>query len=264
MGLTVTPEDLDLLNIGQGQYAPSTESEIEQSLDRITDQLHSKRDGGVISALQNLHSMTVLDRDGYCAGAGAGASASVGAATTARQVAKYVIQNYNCVRDMIAAIYTHRSSLLMGRDGGGDEYYYYDEGNETICNLSLDILNNCMQATAFESESKSAGNNTNTACSIDDYDCKNFIDTLVPSLVSTVTNYNKNTHAACLAMKCLSSIAKTSSIGRGAIQQTNVRGAVEEAQLYGSVEYLRLEEEADQTMRALALASRSQQVIAVA
>jgi len=121
------------------------------------------------------------------------------------------------------------------------------ENSETICNLSLSILINCMQALS----SKRKNNNDDAGNSIDDYESRYFIEMLIPSLGVAVANYNKHAHTACLAMKCLCFMATSSSLARTTIEGTNIRSAVEGAKVYGSIEHLRLEQEANDTMRTL-------------
>jgi len=216
--LTMTPDLLD-------QCTSPKDVEIEDILIRTTDQLHSKHGSALVFALENLHTITTPDKYNV---------------ETPAQVSTYIIQNYNHIRDIIAAIFVSRA--------GNMEY----EADEKVCNLSLEILINCMQASSLQK-----GNDG--VASIDDYECGHFIDLMVPSLVSTVAKYHKNAHTACLAMKCLCFMATTSSVARAAIGGTNIWKAVEEAKVYGSMEHLRLEQEAHQTMRTL-----QSQLIAVA
>jgi len=212
--MTIPPDLLDL-------YTPPTGREIEDTLTRVTDQLHSRHDNAVIFALQNVHSITTLDQ--Y-------------SSETAVLVSKYIIGNYNCIRDIIAAVFT-------GHIGNMKD----SENSETICNLSLSILINCMQALS----SKRKNNNDDAGNSIDDYESRYFIEMLIPSLGVAVANYNKHAHTACLAMKCLCFMATSSSLARTTIEGTNIRSAVEGAKVYGSIEHLRLEQEANDTMRTL-------------
>lgn len=192
-------------------YEPATGTDIEDMLDRATDQLHSKNDNTIIFALQNLHSMTTPEKHN---------------SKTPGQVSRYITGNHNCVRDIIASIFNSRLGNIK------------DERNEQICNLSLGIL-------AISLEQKGV------VSSIVDYQWDHFVQMMVPALVAAVTNYNNNTHTACLAMKCLCFIATNSSIARVMLGETNIRKAVEEAKVYGSMEHFRLEQEAHSTIWAL-------------
>lgn len=196
------------------QYVPPSDTEIEDMLDRATDQLHSKHYNAVIFALQNLYSMMTTDKRH---------------SNVANQVSKYIIGNYNDIRDIIASLFASRAGDMK------------DERNEKICNLALDIFNSAMQA--FLSDKNNDGGK--------DYECKYFVESMVPPLVAAVENYDQNPHTACLAMKCLSFMATSSSFARTMIGETNFAKDVEEAKVYGSMEHLRLEQEASSTMKTL-------------
>ncbi len=202
------------------QYVPPSDTEIEDMLNRISDQLHSKYDNAVIFSLQNLRSMMTPDKH-Y-------------PNTAANRVSKYIIGNYNCIRDMIASLFAARSGNIKD-----------NERNEQICNLSLDILINGMQ-TLF-----SDGGTTCTQ----DYECEQLVQMMVPSLEATVSNYDNYAHTACLAMKCLCLMVTSSSFARAMVSQTNIAKDVEEAKLYGSMEHLKLEQEAFTLQSKLALAA---------
>jgi len=199
--------------------SPPSDFEIQDMLDRTTDQLHSKNDSAVIFALQNLYSMTTPDQYNC---------------NTATQVSKYVVENHNGIRDIVASIYVGRVGNMT------------NERSEQICNLSLEILINGMKTltTTTTKNKKNCYKN-----SILDYQCKHFVEMLVPALVVAVTNYDKNAHTACLAMNCLCLMATSSSFARTKIGEASTRKTVEEAKAYGSIEHLRLEEAAYETLQ---------------
>merc|ERR1712038_964257 len=98
---------VDMLSL----YTPPDQTEIEVMLDRSIDRLHSNHCSAVLFALQNLHSMTTQD--------------SYNSSTT-NMMCKYIMENYNNVRDCIAFIF-------ISRIGGMRD----DETSEQICDLSL-------------------------------------------------------------------------------------------------------------------------------
>mmetsp|Transcript_23773 Transcript_23773/g.29957 ORF Transcript_23773/g.29957 Transcript_23773/m.29957 type:complete len:233 (+) Transcript_23773:2-700(+) len=209
LDMTIPP---DLLSL----YEPPSDTEIETSLDRIIDQIHSKHDSAVIFALQNIHAMTTQDK--YYS-------------EDADRVSMYIIKNYNCIRDMITSIYANRVSNMEG------------DRSEEICSLSLIILMNGIQSLSIE---KNGGNSI-----VDDegFTYLYFIDQLVPSLLVGIKNYRKNTHLACLAMKCLCLLAASSP--SALIKIGDISEVVEGAKVYGSLAHLKLEEAASSMMKTI-------------
>ncbi len=201
------------------QYVPPSDTEIEDMLNKISDQLHSKYDNAVIFALQNLQSIMTPDKN-Y--------PNNPNTTSAANRVSKYIIGNYNCIRDMIASLFAARSGNIKD-----------NERNEQICNLSLGILIHGMQMQTLFSDG--GGTTTRTT---QDYECEQLVQMMVPSLEATVANYDNYAHTACLAMKCLCLMVTSSSFARAMVSQTNIAKDVEEAKLYGSMEHLKLEQEA--------------------
>lgn len=215
MTMTLPPDFLDL-------YEPPSDADIEDSLDRIIDQIHSKHDNAVLFALQNLHSITTEDKH-Y--------------SETSNRASMYVIKNYNGIRDMITKIYANRVGDI-----------WENEKSDQICHASLIVLMNGIQ----QSLPPPGKNMSSASFSITDDRSKHFIEQLVPSLLDGVRNYSKNAHTACLAMECLYLLAMNSPLARTEIGEVNdISVAVEGAKLYGSTEHLKLEKAASSMMEIL-------------
>lgn len=205
----------DLLKL----YVPPSIHELESTLDRISEQLHSRNRKILLFALQNLASMTTPDK---CY------------PQNAHQMSCLVMRSRSDVRDIIVSIYTATHDMI-------------DENTENIVSSCLHILQNVTQS--FYSDH----NDTNSKKSLAQQggeDTKYFIDQLVPSLLTAVTNC-KDTHNACLALTILCNLIKHSPETCVILRERNAIAVIEEAQLYGSIEHLKLETEARRTIEAL-------------
>ena len=206
---------LDLLEL----YVPPSIHELESMLDRISEQLHSRNRKTLLFALQNLASMTTPDKS-Y--------------PQNAHQMSRLVMQSRSDVRDIIVAIYTAAHDMI-------------DESSESVVSSCLHILLNVTQSFYGEH------NNTNSKKLLAQQggeDTKYFIDQLVPSLLTAVTNC-KDTHNACLALNILCILIEHSPATCVILRERDAITVIKEAQLHGSMEHLKLETIARRTVETL-------------
>lgn len=194
-------------------FVPPSLSELEDSLDRASDQFHSRNRHTVLFALQNLVSTTTADKVNQ---------------ETAHNMSRLIMQNKSDIRDMLVTIYI--SEAHSGRD----------DTSMKICNAVLRILINGIFALS------SSGKNDGFL----DGECKYFVEQLVPCLVESVENY-QFTHNTCLALRCLCLLAKRSPLACAKAREMNAGAAIERAELHGKREHLKLEEAARSTLSLL-------------
>jgi hypothetical protein len=209
--MTVPPSFLD-------SYEPPSQNELETMVTRACDRLHSSNREDVIFILENLVSLTAVDRLTPDSG---------------RQMSALIMQHNSNIRDMILSIYIANEPIK-------DDDEEVDETSERICIACLSILTNGIRSICDKKQSDFL-----------DHECKDFIERLVPSLISSASNYEKSTENACIALACLCTLICNSSVGRKKVKETDVLNILEEARMYGCREHLRLENGASAAIETL-------------
>jgi hypothetical protein len=193
-------------------YVPPTTSDLQNILDRATDNFHSNDRHTLLLTLQNLVSMTNASND---------------RPETAQNMSKLIMQNTSQARDMIVSTYAAAMRDMR------------NEMNEQICHACLSILANGM--IALSDQQKDA---------FLDKECGTFVDDLVPCLVESVGRY-KCTHNACLALRCFCLLIRQSSWVCDKARDMEIRNIIEQAELYGRREHLNLEKAARSSLDML-------------
>jgi hypothetical protein len=213
-------------------YVPPSIEDLEIILEQATDQFHSMKKTIILFTLQNLVSMTTQD--------------VLYRTRTPYDLSNLIMaQNYNNLRDIIVTIYKDALKISNPTTLHGE-----DEINEKIRHACLCIVLNGLQSI-YDYEYESRGD------TIFDYqdvleNGTEFIDQLVPSLVETVKRYNEDVHNAHLAMSCLCTLIEHSPKATcDKLQKINIYNALECAKSYGEREHLKLEMEANRTMKVL-------------
>jgi len=152
------------------QYQPPTKKDHEDTLDRASEQLHSKRRDVLLFTLQNLSAMTTHDKVNQ---------------KSAQDLAHLIMTSPINIRDTIAQVLITCS-------------HEDDSTSEQILNACLTIFSNSMTLLS----------NGDTLQSTLDEE-KSFTVTMIPSLVSIV-NKLSCPHNACLALLCLRLMLKNS------------------------------------------------------
>jgi hypothetical protein len=152
------------------QYQPPTKKDHEDTLDRASEQLHSKRRDVLLFALQNLSAMTTHDKVNQ---------------KSAQDLAHLIMTSPIDIRDTIAQVLITCS-------------HEDDSTSEQILNACLTIFSNSMTLLS----------NGDTLQSTLDEE-KMFTNTMIPSLVNIVSNLSCP-HNACLALLCLRLMLKNS------------------------------------------------------
>lgn len=198
----------DLLDL----YVPPSINDLEIILDRTCDRLSSNNRQVVLFALQNLVSIT---------------TASEVHSETAHNMGKLIMENKNCILDMITSVYAFETQNRRGRY------------SEQICSACLSILINGIISLSTKRNNRSL-----------DEECTNFIENLVPFLIKGVSSY-ECTHNTCLALQCLLLLVTKSSLACMKIGEMKANDIIEKAGHYGSIEHLRLEETAKSVLNVL-------------
>jgi len=199
----------DLLNL----YVPPSLSDLEDTLDRSSDQFHSRNRHTVLFALQNLVSMTTPDK--VCQ-------------ETAHKMSKLIMQNKSDIRDLLVTTY------ISEAHNAGDEI------SIQICNAVLRILINGIFALSLNSKNDA----------FLDGECGYFVSQLVPCLVESIENY-RLTHNTCLALNCLCLLTERSSLACAKAREINAANIIRQAEAYGKREHLKLEQAAKSTLASL-------------
>ena len=199
-------------------YEPPSLNDLEAMVNRACDKLHSSNREDNIFILENLVSLTTVNRltpDNGC------------------QMSALIMQHNSNIRDMILSIY------IANEPSNGDEEEV-DETSERICIACLGILTNVIRSICDENQSDFL-----------DCECKDFIERLVPSLIREASNYEKSTETACITLACLCTLVCNSSVGRKKVKEKDVLIILEEARVYGCREHLRLENGASAAIKTL-------------
>mmetsp|Transcript_11720 Transcript_11720/g.17796 ORF Transcript_11720/g.17796 Transcript_11720/m.17796 type:complete len:395 (-) Transcript_11720:1349-2533(-) len=194
-------------------YVPPSMSELEDTLERASDQFHSRNRHTMLFALQNLVSMT---------------NANKVYTETAHNMSKLIMQNKSDIRDMLVTIYISEAHNVR------------DNLSMQICNAVLQILINGI--FALSNSVKNDG--------FLDGECKYFVEQLVPCLVESVGKCHF-AHNTCLALNCLCLLTKKSSIACAKAREMDAGNIIQQAELYGKREHLELEEAARSMLFAL-------------
>lgn len=148
-------------------YVPPSQEDLENILVRASDRLYSDNQEDVIFVLENLSSLTTVNRL---------------APNNSHQMSLLIMQHKINVRDMILSIFNANESSMV--DNG--------EMSERIRIACLSILANGIKSIVDKNQRNPL-----------DYECKDFIKCLVPSLVKAAANYKNSTETSCIAMACL-------------------------------------------------------------
>jgi len=195
-------------------YKPPSRSELESTLNRAIDNLHSINRRNVLFALDNLAAIT---------------NANKAHTETAHQMSKLIMQNECDARDFILAI------------------YFAKDQNEFSCCVNEQIKHSCLtiilQGLEYLS-SKQSGFLDET------YD--EFVGKLMPQLIEDIRECKcSGIHNSCLALKCLYLILSNSSRASECAEDYNMRDVVMQAEQCGRREHMNLEQIAKSTIGLL-------------
>lgn len=210
-------------------YVPPSQSDLESTLLRASDKLHSNiSDMTVLFILQTLVALTTSDKF---------------VPENAHQMSVLIMENKYDIRDRILSIHMAQVSSRMDND----------EVSEQICNASLTVLTNGILAMYSSTNEKQGEYFLEQEEQSEDQQFKSFIAMFIPSVVEAVVNHETWTNNACLAMKCLEAMVFHSTATCEILREmdNDVGTLVEQAKLYGYREHLKLEQAAVAAMEAL-------------
>ena len=158
------PKRLKIPSNLKSLYVPPSVNDLESTLQRASDQIHSNQCDTVLFALQNLAFKTNGEKAHF---------------DTAQKLSKLLMQNRSEIRDLIVSVYVALSSEMK------------DETSEQICDACLCILEN-----GIISLSKNDG--------FLDRECKCLVEEMIPSLVQNLKSSKCHRHAClalrCLSL----------------------------------------------------------------
>jgi len=195
------------------KYVPPSDSELESTIHRACDALHSSNCHCVLFALQNLAAVTNTNNSH---------------SATAHKTSMLIMENESNIRDVILAIYLAKAQNAT------------DDVSDQIGQACLTIMEHGLQSLA--------ANNSGYL----DQTYTEFAEKLIPRLIQDIKQCDcSRTSNSCLALQCLNLILKHSSRACQTAQEIGLRDTIAHAEEYGRREYLKLEHLARSTIEVL-------------
>jgi hypothetical protein len=191
------------------QCKPPTEDELRSTLTRAVDDIHNCNPDARLFILQNLVSMTSTEP---------GQLPSESAQTMSELILK---DNGAFSRDLIVEIVKSSISTNKNLD-------------EQMMNACLSILFNVM-------DTMKRCNEKMYNKFLDGTEGRGYVEKLSPRLIDHISNFRTSIHNACLAMKCLLLMARSSEIISG---NTELLEAIQNAKDYGKKRHFEIEKTA--------------------